>query len=129
MKEAVDEASINPMDVSYINAHATSTKVGNLSEAKAINRLFGKEVIVGATKSMTGHLLGAAGAIEAVVAVMSIQHNKIPPMVNLDEVDDDIEQLITVADSQVVEKEVNHVISNNFGFGGHNASILLSKPK
>ncbi len=127
MKEAVDEASVSPDLVSYINAHATSTKVGDMSEAKAIGQLFGKGAVVGATKSMTGHLLGAAGAIEAIIAVLSIQHQQIPPMVNLVDVDEEISQLINIASDSATQMEVNHALSNNFGFGGHNASVLFSK--
>jgi len=127
MKEAVEEAGIEPSAVSYINAHATSTKVGDLSEAKAISQLFGKNTVVGATKSMTGHLLGAAGAIEAIVAIMSIQKGEIPPMVNLDEIDENIAELIDIASDKSTTLEVEHVLTNNFGFGGHNASILFSK--
>ncbi|MGB3463741.1 MAG: beta-ketoacyl-ACP synthase II [Cyclobacteriaceae bacterium] len=127
MKEAISSAGIKAGQVSYVNAHATSTKLGDLSEAKAIGRLFGKDVLVGATKSMTGHLLGAAGALEAIASVLSIHHNKIPPMVNLDQPDENISELIKIAPDSVTDMEVNHVISNNFGFGGHNASVLFSK--
>ena len=127
MKEAVEEARISPKEVSYINAHATSTKVGDLSEAKAIGKLFGKNVIVGATKSMTGHLLGAAGALEGIASVLSVFNDQIPPMVNLDETDQQIEELINIAATKATQTKVQHVISNNFGFGGHNASVLFSK--
>lgn len=127
MARAISSAGLKPEDISYINAHATSTKLGDLSEAKAIGRLFGKKVMVGATKSMTGHLLGAAGALEAVASVLSISDGKIPPMVNLENPDQEISDLISIAPNTVTETNVEHVISNNFGFGGHNASILFSK--
>lgn len=127
MREAVNEANISPEEVTYINAHATSTKVGDLSESKAIGRLFGKNTIVGATKSMTGHLLGAAGALEGIASILSINYDKIPPMVNLDQPDEEISELINIAPTKITETTVNHVLSNNFGFGGHNASVLFSK--
>lgn len=127
MREALREAGIAPEEVSYINAHATSTKVGDLSESKAIADVFGKAPVIGATKSMTGHLLGAAGALEAAASILALHHDTIPPMVNLEEVDEEIESLINIAASTATKMDLKHVMSNNFGFGGHNASILFSK--
>lgn len=128
MKIAIQQLGIDKSDVSHINAHATSTTLGDMSEARAISTVFGDhKPKVTATKSMTGHLLGAAAAIEAVSAILTLQHQVIPGTINLQQIDDDIAPLIDLVIGDSLPYEINHVISNAFGFGGHNASVLFSK--
>lgn len=128
MKMAIDEAQINPAQVSYINAHGTGTPVNDKSETAGIKTVFGEnayKVPVSSTKSMTGHLLGAAGAIEAIVCVKAIQEGFIPPTIGYEKADPecDLDCVPNVGRST----EVNYAMSNSFGFGGHNAVILLKK--
>lgn len=128
MKMAMRTAGIRPEDVDYINAHGTSTGVGDISETKAIKMALGDhayKVAVSSTKSMTGHLLGAAGGVEAVICALALRNQKIPPTINLDEPDPqcDLDYVPNVARSA----DLNIVMSNSFGFGGHNASIILKK--
>src|SRR5690606_31495856 len=121
MRFALEDAGLNPEDVDYVNAHATSTPVGDISETKAIAKLFkGHEegLYVGATKSMTGHLLGAAGVIEGIACVMAIKNSVIPPTINLSHLDTAIPDTINIVRSEPIEKEVNVAMSNTFGFGG-----------
>ncbi len=128
MKLCIDEAGIKPEDVDYINAHGTSTPYNDKNETEAIKTLFGEHaynLIVSSTKSMTGHLLGAAGAIEAVATVMAIVNDKIPPTINYEEPDPECD--LNYAPNKAVERKVNYAISNAFGFGGHNASLLFKK--
>lgn len=130
MKEALEDANIKPEDVSYINAHATSTPVGDISECKAIEEVFGNSMSnlhISATKSMTGHLLGAAGAIEAIACIKAIENNLIPPTINLDEVDSKINPQLQFVSHQAFEKPVTCAISNTFGFGGHSSSTVFKK--
>ena len=129
MEMALDEAGINADDVDYINLHATSTPVGDLSELKAIAKLWTsfEKLHVSATKSTTGHLLGAAGAVEAIAAIMAIKHNTVPPTINTTHVDPEIPEGINLTLGKSVEKEVTYAMSNNFGFGGHNAIALFKK--
>ncbi|MDN5200581.1 beta-ketoacyl-ACP synthase II [Fulvivirgaceae bacterium BMA10] len=131
MKHALNEANLKPEGIDYINAHATSTGLGDISEVKAFNTLFnGKfdNVHISATKSMTGHLLGAAGAIEAVALVKSIETNEVPPTINSIEKDEQIPEDIDLTFGTSVSKTINVGLSNTFGFGGHNASIVMKKP-
>jgi 3-oxoacyl-[acyl-carrier-protein] synthase II len=128
MRDALRDGGINPEDVDYINAHGTSTPLNDLNETKAIKKLFGKhayELSVSSTKSMTGHLLGAAGAVEAIATTLAINNQVIPPTINLDEPDPECDLDYTPLTPK--EKEIRYAISNTFGFGGHNASILLKK--
>lgn len=130
MKDALEDAHISPSEVDYINAHATSTGLGDVSETKAIGRLFHHSLSslhISATKSMTGHLLGAAGAIEAIATVHAIQHDLIPPTMHNSEVDPDIHPGIQLTLHKPVQKPVNIALSNTFGFGGHNAILALKK--
>lgn len=122
MKEALREAGMEPGDVDYINAHGTSTPVGDPSECKAIANLFNgslQKVHVSSTKSMTGHLLGAAGAIEAIACVMSVSTDIIHPTINLDKTDPEINAAIHLTPNKRVRKKVNLALNNTFGFGGH----------
>jgi 3-oxoacyl-[acyl-carrier-protein] synthase II len=131
MLDAVNDAELNVEDVNHINTHGTSTPVGDIAEPKAIVALFGDKVnnvFINSTKSMTGHLLGAAGAIEAIATIMTVKNNIIPPTINFEERDPDIPELNFVF-NKAVEAEVNAAISNTFGFGGHNASLLFKKFK
>lgn len=128
MKEALRDAGIKPEQVDYINAHGTSTELNDMNETKAIKTVFGEHAYklnISSTKSMTGHLLGAAGAMEAVVSVLAIRDSIIPPTINLENPDPicDLNYTPKVA----VKKELNYVLSNSFGFGGHNASLLFKK--
>src|SRR4030095_13480601 len=113
----------------YINAQATSTAVGDISETKAIHALFGqqKNLYISATKSMTGHLLGAAGAIEAVISIKSISDGIIPATINTEEIDDQIPRTLNIVVKEPIEQKLNVVLSNTFGFGGHNAIIAFKR--
>lgn len=130
MTRAIKDAGISLEDIDYINAHATSTPVGDVGEMKAISELFKDhldKLDVSATKSMTGHLLGAAGAIEAVASILSIQHNMIPPTINLENRDENIDASINLTPNQPKSKTINVAMSNTFGFGGHNAIGVFKK--
>ena len=132
MKMALDEAGLALEDVDYINVHGTSTYAGDIAEAKAIKTLFGEHAYklnVSSTKSMTGHLLGAAGAIEALLTVLSIKNDIIPPTINHAEGDEDpeIDYGMNFTFNKAQERRVNVALSNTFGFGGHNASIAFKK--
>jgi 3-oxoacyl-[acyl-carrier-protein] synthase II len=128
MQNALGEAGLKPEDVDYLNGHATSTPVGDLSEIAAITKLFGedpKHLSISATKSMTGHLLGAAGAIEAIAAVLSIKNGIIPPTINTTELDKAIPATMPIVLGKAIEKKVRVAMSNTFGFGGHNGIVLF----
>ncbi|UBM59666.1 beta-ketoacyl-ACP synthase II [Marinilongibacter aquaticus] len=130
MKSGMEEAQIEPQDIDYINAHATSTGLGDLSETKAIEKLFDghlHNLQINATKSMTGHLLGATGAIEAIATCLSVQNNWIPPTINTQEVDEQISKSLNLSLRSKTEKDVQYAISNSFGFGGHCAALVLKK--
>ncbi len=128
MREAIKDAGIEPKDIDHINTHGTSTPVGDVAEPKAIVSLFGADtkVLVNSTKSMTGHLLGAAGAIEAAACVMAVHDGIIPPTINHFEDDPNIPKLNFVF-NEAVKKDIKYALSNTFGFGGHNASIIFKK--
>jgi len=129
MKLALEEAEILPDEVGYINMHATSTPQGDLSELKAVSALFGErsDLVLGATKSMTGHLLGAAGAIEAIIAVLSLYHQEAPPLINTREVEPDFKNSFIFGMGKATRLNTSYALSNTFGFGGHIASVLLKK--
>ena len=129
IKRALNEADLKMSDVDYVNAHATSTPVGDLSEVQAISKHIGDSgnTHVGGTKSMTGHLLGAAGAIEAVFSILSICDNIIPPTINTQIVDPAISDNIQLVLGKALKKKVNVALSNTFGFGGHNATVIFKK--
>lgn len=129
MKECLSEAGIQPEDVQYINAHATSTPTGDASELKAIERVFGerKSLIVNATKSMTGHLLGATGAVEAIASIKVLKENIVPPTINTQNPEPEFADKFNFVLGKSKNAEVNYALSNTFGFGGHIASILFKK--
>lgn len=130
MKFALEDAGLLPDDVDYLNAHATSTPVGDISELKAIAKLFGgkkKRLKVSATKSMTGHLLGAAGAIEAIACILAIRNSVIPPTINLLNPDSAIPEQIDIIKQNALETTVDVAMSNTFGFGGHNGIVVFRK--
>lgn len=134
MQRALSDAGMDPSEIDYINVHGTSTHVGDISEAKAIKEVFGESAYklnISSTKSMTGHLLGAAGAVEAMVSVLAVQNDIVPPTINHDpedkdeEIDYDLNYTFNVAQ----EREVRAALSNTFGFGGHNACVIFKKYK
>ncbi|HNP20581.1 MAG TPA: beta-ketoacyl-ACP synthase II [Panacibacter sp.] len=129
MLDALDDAGITPDAIDYINAHATSTVMGDESELRAITRVFGERASlnISGTKSMTGHLLGASGAIEAIITAKAIQENIIPPTANTDEVEPEWKDKLNITLGSAQYKEVNYAMSNTFGFGGHIASVILKK--
>ncbi|WP_020530856.1 beta-ketoacyl-ACP synthase II [Flexithrix dorotheae] len=132
MSLAIEDAGISPQEIDYINAHATSTGLGDVSELKAISKLFGhveKQPLISATKSMTGHLLGGAGSIEAVASVMAIHKNIIPPTINTTQIDPELPEDVSLVIGDKVAAPVNVALSNTFGFGGHNASIIFRRVK
>lgn len=132
MKSALDDAGIQPQEVDYINVHGTSTKIGDIAEMKAIKAVFGDHVYkmnISSTKSMTGHLLGAAGAIESVATIMAIQEGIIPPTINFkeDDKDPELDYDIDYTFNKACKRDVRVALSNTFGFGGHNASIVYKR--
>ncbi|MBR7048424.1 MAG: beta-ketoacyl-ACP synthase II [Prevotella sp.] len=132
MQAALEDAQMKPEDIDYINVHGTSTHVGDISEAKAIKEVFGDaayKLNISSTKSMTGHLLGAAGAVEAMACVLSVKNNIIPPTINHEEGDEDpeIDYKLNFTFNKAQEREVRAAMSNTFGFGGHNACVIFKK--
>lgn len=129
MLDAIEEANINPNSIDYVNAHATSTNMGDLTELKAIERVFGarKNLAVSATKSMTGHLLGAAGAIESIICILAIKNNIVPATINTQIIEEDFKDKFDFVLGKSKSKEINVAINNTFGFGGHIATTLFSK--
>jgi 3-oxoacyl-[acyl-carrier-protein] synthase II len=130
MKQCVEEAGLGLGDIDYINVHGTSTPLGDIAETKAIITLFGEHAYkmnISSTKSMTGHLLGAAGAIEAIATVMSLIHDTVPPTINFKTPDPAIDQKLNLTLNKAQKRNVQVAMSNTFGFGGHNASVLLKK--
>lgn len=128
MTKALKDAGITADKIDYINAHATSTGLGDLSELQAINTVFnGLPVVIGATKSMTGHLLGAAGAVESLISILSIRDNVIPPTINTKNLDENIPKGLNIVLGEPIKKEINYVLNNTFGFGGHTASTIFKK--
>ncbi len=132
MKNALEDAGMKPEEIDYINAHGTSTPVGDLSEVKAIKEVFGDhayDLNISSTKSMTGHLLGATGALEALFCVKAVQDDIIPPTINHDseDMDEEIDYNLNFTFDKAQKRTVNAALSNTFGFGGHNASIIVKK--
>mgnify|MGYP001266105674 CR=1 FL=1 len=130
MLSAIEESGLNFTDIDHINTHGTSTPLGDIAEIKAITALFGEhapKININSTKSMTGHLLGAAGAIESVATILAVQNNIIPPTINHFTDDEEINNTLNFTFNKAVNRTVNAAISNTFGFGGHNASILFKK--
>ncbi|MBQ8702650.1 MAG: beta-ketoacyl-ACP synthase II [Prevotella sp.] len=132
MQAALDDAGLKPEDIDYINVHGTSTHVGDISEVKAIKDVFGDaayKLNISSTKSMTGHLLGAAGAVEAMVAVLSVKNDIVPPTINHeeDDKDEEIDYNLNFTFNKAQKRQVRAAISNTFGFGGHNACVVFKK--
>lgn len=130
MKNALEDARIGPQDVDYINVHGTSTPLGDISETVAIKRVFGDhayDLSISSTKSMTGHLLGAAGAIEAIASIMAIRHQTIPPTINHFTDDENLDNRLNLTFNKAQHRKVDIALSNTFGFGGHNTSIIFRK--
>lgn len=130
MQLAMEEAKLNPGEINYLNTHSTSTPVGDLSEIKAVAKTFNNEfsnLKISATKSMTGHLLGAAGAVEAILSIKAIQNNKIPPTINTTKIDSNIPASMPIVLKEAIDHNVNVAMSNTFGFGGHNATTIFKK--
>ncbi len=132
MELALEEAGMNPEDIDYINVHGTSTPLGDVSEIKAIQQVFGQaayQLNISSTKSMTGHLLGAAGAVEAIAGVLAINNNFVPPTINHFTDDPEIDPKLNLTFNEAQQKQVSAMLSNTFGFGGHNASVIVKKYK
>jgi 3-oxoacyl-[acyl-carrier-protein] synthase II len=130
MENCLQNAGLKPQDVDAINTHGTSTPLGDVAELKAISKVFGehaKNININSTKSMTGHLLGAAGAIEAISSILSMKHGIIPPTINHEHQDENIDPELNLTLNKAQKREVNVVMSNTFGFGGHNACVLFKK--
>lgn len=129
MRLALEDAKINTTEVDYLNGHATSTPVGDMSEIAAISRLFTdpKNLYISGTKSATGHLLGGAGAIEAVASIMSIKNGIIPPTINTTDLDPQVPASLNIVLGKAIERKVNVSMSNTFGFGGHNGIVVFKK--
>ena len=130
MKLAIEDAGIDVQDVDYVNVHGTSTPLGDIAETKAIKSLFkdhAYKLNISSTKSMTGHLLGAAGVIESIASIMSVKHNIIPPTINHFTPDPEIDEKLNLTLNKSQKRVVKYALSNTFGFGGHNASILFKK--
>ena len=129
MQMALDHAGLRPDEVDYVNTHGTSTHLGDICEVKAIKRTFGdyaqNGLLVSSTKSMTGHLLGAAGGIELLACVMAVQEGFVPPTINVFNQDPECD--LDVCANQGRKKEVRVALSNSFGFGGHNASLIVRR--
>lgn len=132
MERALEDAGMKPEEIDYINMHGTSTPVGDVSEVKAILKVFGDhayKMSLSSTKSMTGHLLGGTGAIEAIASILAIKEGIVPPTINHDEEDKDpdIDYNLDFTFNQAKKREVRAAMSNTFGFGGHNATIIFKK--
>ena len=125
---AVNDAQIQPQDVDYINAHGTSTPLNDKVETQAIKQVFGEyayKINVSSTKSMTGHMLGATGASEAIFSVLSINHSFIPPTINYEHPDEECD--LNYTPNKGISRDINYALSNSFGFGGTNGSLLFKK--
>jgi 3-oxoacyl-[acyl-carrier-protein] synthase II len=132
MIAAIEDAEISASDIDYVNVHGTSTPLGDIAEVKAIQAVFGEHAYnlnISSTKSMTGHLLGAAGAIEAIACVMSVVHDIIPPTINHFTDDPELDSKLNFTFNEAQKRTVNIALSNTFGFGGHNTSVIVKKFK
>jgi len=130
MRLAIKDANMTPEDVDYVNVHGTSTPLGDIAEIKAIQNVFGdhaKNLNISSTKSMTGHLLGAAGAVETIASILSVKNNIVPPTINHFTDDPEIDPSLNYTFNKALKREVRTAISNTFGFGGHNACIMVKK--
>ena len=130
MRLALEDANMTPEDIDYINVHGTSTPLGDIAETKAIKEVFGEHAYklnISSTKSMTGHLLGAAGAIEAIACVKAVNNDIIPPTINFEHEDENIDYKLNLTLNKAEKRTVNAALSNTFGFGGHNTSLIVKK--
>ena len=130
MLSTLEDAGMKPEEVDYVNVHGTSTPLGDVAEAQAIQKVFGDNAYnlsISSTKSMTGHLLGAAGAIEAMASILAVKHNIVPPTINFEHTDEALDPNLDFTFNKAREREVGAALSNTFGFGGHNASVLFKK--
>ncbi|MDT0538556.1 beta-ketoacyl-ACP synthase II [Croceitalea sp. P059] len=130
MENCLENAGLKASDVDAINTHGTSTPLGDVAELKAISKVFGEHaanININSTKSMTGHLLGAAGAIEAIASILAMEHSLVPPTINHSVIDENIDPLLNLTLNKAQKREVNVAMSNTFGFGGHNACVLFKK--
>ncbi len=130
MKNALEDANMQPEEIDYINVHGTSTPLGDVSETKAVKNVFGDHAYnlnISSTKSMTGHLLGAAGAVESIASILAIENQLIPPTINHFTDDDQLDNKLNLTFNKAQKREVNAVLSNTFGFGGHNFSVIFKK--
>ncbi len=132
MRNALDDAGMQPDDIDYINVHGTSTPVGDISEVKAIVEVFGEnahKLNISSTKSMTGHLLGATGALEAIFSVKAVEEDIVPPTINHDpeDRDEEIDYSLNFTFDKAQKRTVRAALSNSFGFGGHNATVIVKK--
>ncbi len=130
MRDALNDAGLKPEEVDYVNVHGTSTPLGDLAELKAVAGVFGDhayEMNISSTKSMTGHLLGAAGAVEALACIFAITHGVVPPTINCSNLDPEIDTKLNLTLDKAQKREVKVALSNTFGFGGHNSTVILRK--
>lgn len=130
MKSALDDAGMNVNEIDYVNVHGTSTPLGDIAEVKAIKQFFGShayDLNISSTKSMTGHLLGAAGAVEAIACIYSVMNNIVPATINFEEADPEIDAKLNLTLNEPQERKVDIALSNTFGFGGHNTSAIFKK--
>ncbi len=130
MRNALDDADMKPEDIDYVNVHGTSTPLGDIAETKAIKQVFGDHAYnlnISSTKSMTGHLLGAAGAVEAIACVKAVQEDIVPPTINFETEDENIDYKLNFTFHKAEKREVRAALCNTFGFGGHNTSIIVKK--
>ncbi|MGB1075542.1 MAG: beta-ketoacyl-ACP synthase II [Flavobacteriales bacterium] len=128
MQAALDDAHMSPDEVDYVNVHGTSTPLGDVAETKAIQQVFGEQAYqmnISSTKSMTGHLLGAAGAIEGIACILAIQNGIVPPTINFEHADDQLDDRLNFTFNEAQKRPIRAALSNTFGFGGHNASVLF----
>ena len=130
MRMAINDAGIEPSAIDYVNVHGTSTPLGDIAEIKSVKNVFGdhaKKLNISSTKSMTGHLLGAAGAVEAIACILAITKGIIPPTINNENFDPELDPELNYTLNKAQKREVNYALSNTFGFGGHNATVILKK--
>jgi 3-oxoacyl-[acyl-carrier-protein] synthase II len=130
MLQTLEDAGMKPEDIDYVNVHGTSTPLGDVSEVKAIQKVFGEHAFnlnISSTKSMTGHLLGAAGAVEAIASVLAVQNNLVPPTINHFTDDEEFDKRLNLTFNKAQKREVRAALSNTFGFGGHNCSVIFKK--
>jgi 3-oxoacyl-[acyl-carrier-protein] synthase II len=130
MEEALSDAQMSPSDIDYVNVNGTSTPLGDIAELKALDKIFGesiKELSISSTKSMTGHLLGAAAAIEALACIMAITRGVIPPTINVENLDEAVSPEFDLTLGVARHREVRAALSNTFGFGGHNSTVIFRK--